>query len=331
MDGHRFTTVGEIAPRASRSVRTRPSTRLPDTPIALPDGRIRRKVRAVVTVVRYALRVGVVLACLSGVGAGVAAPARAAAAGFATELSGLPTEFTAGDGVETVSAVVSRRDGGCVKVRWSMVLTVQGLRLDQVRMDRVEETGLFPLEIRTEGSTARLTDRQLDPGTLCPGRTVTARYRVAFAEDVTRGSVTLAAEAYDPQSRLLARQAATREVIGAGADATPPGAVPTPDEPSADPTDEPLEPAGVDEEAEPSEEVVAEVPPAAGGRPVSSSGGFGVVQAAFLLGALLLSLGVGLLLRLRHLTRTADDGGPGPGLDFERAVPPQRGWGLLRR
>ncbi|MFF3852812.1 hypothetical protein [Micromonospora sp. NPDC002575] len=283
-----------------------------------------------VTVVRYALRVGVVLACLSGAGVGVAAPARAAAAGFATELSGLPTEFTAGDGVQTVSAVVSRRDGGCVKVRWSMVLTVQGLRLDQVKMDRIEETGLFPLEIRTQGSTARLTDRQLDPGTLCPGRTVTARYRVAFAEDVTRGRVTLAAEAYDAQSRLLARQAATREVIGTQVEAAPTSAAPTV-EPSADPTDEPLEPAGVDEEAEPSEEA-AEVPPAAsGGRPVSSSGGFGVVQAAFLLGALLLSLGVGLLLRLRHLTKTPDDGEPAVGLDFERAVPPQRGWGLLRR
>ncbi|MFI6164804.1 hypothetical protein ACVMYR_32575 [Micromonospora sp. PTRAS2] len=283
-----------------------------------------------VTVVRYALRVGVVLACLSGAGVGVAAPARAAAAGFATELSGLPTEFTAGDGVQTVSAVVSRRDGGCVKVRWSMVLTVQGLRLDQVKMDRIEETGLFPLEIRTQGSTARLTDRQLDPGTLCPGRTVTARYRVAFAEDVSRGRVTLAAEAYDAQSRLLARQAATREVIGTEVEATP-TAAPT-DESSADPTDEPLEPAGVDDEVEPSEEVVAEVPPAAsGGRPVSSSGGFGVVQAAFLLGALLLSLGVGLLLRLRQLTKTAEAGEPAVGLDFERAAPPQRGWGLLRR
>ena len=73
-------------------------------------------------------------------------------------------------------------------------------------MDRVEETGSFPLEIRAEGDVARLTDRQLDPGTLCPGRTVTARYRVAFAEDVTRGRITLAAEAYDANLRLLARQ-----------------------------------------------------------------------------------------------------------------------------
>lgn len=109
----------------------------------------------------YALRTGVVLACLSGMALGPAAPARAA---FATELSGLPDEFTAGDRVATVSAVVSRTDPGrCVKVRWSMVLTVRGIRLDQVKVDRVEETGSFPLEIRTDGDVARLTDRQLDP------------------------------------------------------------------------------------------------------------------------------------------------------------------------
>ncbi|MCM0678706.1 hypothetical protein NCC78_29130, partial [Micromonospora phytophila] len=248
------------------------------------------------TVWRYAVRAGVVLACLTGVGLAAATPARAA---FATELSGLPAEFTAGDQVETVSAVVSRDDGGCVKVRWSMVLRVQGIRLDQVKMDRVEETGSFPLEIRTEGDVARLTDRQLDPGTLCRDRTVTARYRVAFDEDVTRGRVTLEAEAYDASLRLLSRQTATRSVVGSGATATPGGA-PEPSGTAVEPTEPAVEET---EEAAPTDEPVAEVPPAAGaGRPVARSGGFGIVQAAFLLGGLLLSLGVGLLLRLRHLT-----------------------------
>lgn len=253
---------------------------------------------------RYALRVGLVLTCLSAAGFGVAGPARAAAA-FATELSGLPDEFTAGDRVETLSAVVSRSDGGgCVKVRWSMVLSVRGMRLDQVKMDRVEESGEFPLEIRTEGDVARLTDRQLDPGTLCPGRTVTARYRVAFAEDVTEGRVSFAAEAYDQDLRLLARQTATREVVGPGAATTDP---PTPAETSAAPVDPtPTEPAADDTgEASPSDEAVAELPPAGvAGRPVARSGGFGVVQAAFLLGGLLLFLGAGLLLRLRQLMRS---------------------------
>ncbi|MEV0431235.1 hypothetical protein [Micromonospora sp. NPDC050495] len=268
---------------------------------------------------RYALRVGVVLTCLSGAGVGAAVPARAAAA-FSTELSGLPAEFTAGDEVRTLAAVVSRSDGGgCVKVRWSMLLRVQGLRLDQVRVDRVEDTGSFPLEVRTEGDVARLTDRDLDPGLLCPGRTVTARYRVAFAGDVDRGRVSFAAEAYDQQLRLLARQTASRQVVGRAAPAEPSrSAKPTPSatEPTDPATEAPAteEPAG---EVPPSEEAVAEPPvPGAAGRPIAASGGFGVTQAAFLLGGLLLFLGAGLLLRMRRLLRPAGEQAMAPGAAF---------------
>ncbi|WP_260428635.1 hypothetical protein [Micromonospora globispora] len=273
---------------------------------------------------RYALRIGVVLSCLSGAGLGAAVPARAAA-GFATELSGLPDEFTAGDRVETLSAVVSRSDGGgCVKVRWSMLLGVQGLRLDQVKIDRVEESGSFPLEIRAEGDVARLTDRELDPGTLCPGRTVTARYRVAFADDVVRGRVSFAAEAYDEDLRLLARQTATRQVVGEKAEATPSAATPEPSESSAEPTAPATEPSDA-AEATPSDEAVVELPPpGAAGRPVAQAGSFGVVQAAFLLGGLLLFLGAGLLVRLRHLLRPVKGAGDDPGLAFERPGPRQR-------
>ncbi|TDC72286.1 hypothetical protein E1193_28080 [Micromonospora sp. KC606] len=250
------------------------------------------------------MRVGVVLACLSGTVLAAPQPS-SAAAGFATVMSGLPDEFVADGEVRTLTAVVSRNDGGgCVKVRWSMVLTVDGLRLNQVKMDRVEEDGSFPVDIRTEGSVARLTDRQLDPGVLCANQTVTARYRVAFDESVSQGRVTLAAEAYDPNLRLLARQSASRNVIGPGFGV--PTTVPTPSE-SAE-TVEPTESAvAVEPTEEATEPAVAQVPPATG-RPTSGTqaGGFGVVQAAFLLGALLLFLGVGLLLRLRQLTRTAD-------------------------
>lgn len=256
-----------------------------------------------VTVWRYALRAGVVLACLSGVELAVAAPAQAA---FTTEMSGLPGRFTAGEQVRTISAVVSQTDrrARCGKVRWSMVLSVQGLRLDQVKMDRVEENGDFPLEIRTEGDVARLTDRQLDPGTLCPGRTVTARYRVAFAEDVTQGRITLAAEAYDANLRLLARQTATRTVVGLGG---VPTGTPKPTKTPPEPTESASAPAEDENAAteEPVEEYPADAAPPAASRPVSQSGAFGVVQAAFLLGGLLLFLGVGLLLRLRQLTRAA--------------------------
>ena len=260
---------------------------------------------------RGTLRIGVVLACLGGVDVAMAAPAHAA---FATELSGLPQQFTAGGRASTVSAVVSRDDrGGCLKVRWSMVLAVQGLRLDQVRVDRIEEAGSFPVEIRVDGDVARLTDRQLDPGTLCPGRTVTAQYRIGFAADVEQGRVSLAAEAYDRNLRLLSRQTATREVIGRAAVAPPTTAAPTPSSvPTVDPADEPAEVPTVDpadEETDTADEADAGVvtdPPAAGaaGNRVSQSGtGIGLTEAAFLLGGLLLFLGVGLLMRLRQLTR----------------------------
>ncbi len=251
---------------------------------------------------RHALRIGLVLTFVAGTGYGGALPARAAAA-FSTELSGLPDEFTAGNRVETLSAVVSRSDGGgCVKVRWSMLVRVQGLRLDQLKVDRVEDSGSFPLEIRTEGDTARLTDRQLDPGVLCPGRTVTARYRVAFAEDVARGRVSFAAEAYDPQLRLLARRTATRQVVGEAAEPTPKPS-PTSAEPTEAPSEEPADDPVTDE---PTDAAVVEPPPGGvAGRPVADSGGFGLVQAAFLLGGLLLFLGAGLLLRMRRLLRPA--------------------------
>ncbi|MFG2059842.1 hypothetical protein ACGFIK_00300 [Micromonospora sp. NPDC048871] len=261
---------------------------------------------------RSTLRIGVVLACLTGVDVAMAAPAHAA---FATELSGLPRQFTAGGQAATVSAVVSRDDpGGCLKVRWSLLLAVQGMRLDQVRVDRIEETGSFPVQVRIDGDVARLTDRQLDPGTLCPGRTVTAQYRIGFAADVGQGRVSLAAEAYDRNLRLLSRQTATREVIGRGAATPPTTAAPTPSSvPTVDPTEEPIEVPTIDptdEETEVDDQgdvaPPADDPPAAGaaGNQVSQSGtGIGLTEAAFLLGGLLLFLGVGLLMRLRQLTR----------------------------
>lgn len=70
-------------------------------------------------------------------------------------------------------------------------------------------------------------------------------------------------------------------------------------------------------------EYPADAAPPAANRPVSQSGAFGVVQLAFLLGGLLLFLGMGLLLRLRHLTRA----GAGAGDADETDEPPvDRRW-----
>lgn len=262
-------------------------------------------------------RPGVRLATALGAFAGgllLAAPPAVAAGGFTAALTELPARFTAGPDATTVTAVVSTDTGGdCLKVRWSMVLRVQGLRLDQIRVERVEEDGSFPLEVRADGNAARLTDAKLDPGTLCRDRTVTAHYRFAFADDVGDGRISLQVEAYDANLRLLARTAATREVVGGRAAVAPssdPGSSAAADEASVAPIDEPTEaPVG-----DPSAEAATGAPPTAvaqvpaggaggAGRPsrASVATGIGPVQAAFLLGGLLLFLGVGLLLRLRHL------------------------------
>jgi hypothetical protein len=264
--------------------------------------------KAVMRVRRYVARLSVVLICLTGSAMLAVAPA-AAAPGFAAQFSDLPQRFTAGAGAATVSAVASRTaDGDCVKVRWSLVLRLGDIRLDQVRVDRVEEGGSFPVEVRTQNGVTRLTDTQLDPGSLCRDRTVTARYQIAFGADVADGRITLTTEAFDANQRLLASRSATTSVVGGrGRPATPAttAAKPTPTPAATEPTVPADEPAVTDLS-------VTESPAVAGagagtGRAdrASAGGGLGIVQAGFLLGALLLFLGVGLLLRLRILVRTA--------------------------
>lgn len=280
------------------------------------------------TVQRFIGRLGVVLAWVTGVSviATTGTPATAAP-GFVTRLD-LPGQFTPGGDPATILAVVATSDrGDCRKVRWSLVLRVAGLRLDQVRVDRVEETGSFPVQVRAEGDAARLTDTELDPGELCRDRTVTARYQLAFAAEAA-GRVTLTAEAYDAQSRLLASGAATRAVAGTGAAPAPSVTEPAdPASASPDPV-ESTDPVGESQVDQPPAEVIpvptdepVVVSGAGGARPdpAASSGPLGMVQVGFLTGALLLFLGVGLLMRVRQrllgaLNRGADRD-PDPGTE----------------
>lgn len=262
---------------------------------------------------RFPARLGAFLTCVNVLALTAAAPA-AAAPGFTARFAELPDAFASGASPATVSVVVARSAGrDCLKVRWSMVLQVQELRIDQVRVERIEENGSFPVDIRADGATARVTDVQLDPGTLCRDRTVTARYAISFAEAVTKGQVSLAAEAYDANLRLLARETATRQVIG---DPVPSSPAPTEPQPTDAPSDPgPSGPAGADPSAG-----------AAGGDGGNPGGGAGTGQAldpaadnrdtglpliGFLIGAVLVFFGAGLLVRagwrLRRSRATAPD------------------------
>ncbi len=250
-----------------------------------------------VSVPRTAARL-LLAALLGAVPAAVPAPGTAeAAAGFDVQITELPGQFVAGEGASTVTVVASTDVGPrCQKVRWSLILRVDGISLDQVRVDRVEDSGSFPLAIQADGDTARLTDRDLDPGELCPDRTVTARYRLGFDEEVTDGEVTLQAGAFSRLGRLLEESSVTREVVADGASPAP----------SESPAPEESESAGVDEDdtVSPTDEPgpsppgdVAAVPAAGSGRSTSLLG------VGLIVGAVLIFLGVGILLRMRLRNR----------------------------
>lgn len=266
----------------------------------------------VVTVLRFAIRLGAVLVCATGWAALPPAPA-SAAPGFNTEITQLPGRFVAGRGAETVTAVVSTSlNGNCQKVRWSLVLRLQGVRPNQIEVDRVEN-GSFPVEVRAEGNGARLTDRQLDPGSLCRGRTVTAQYRIAVDDAASNGRITLSVEALDAGGRLLDRGSATRDVTGSARDRR---RTPTPKPSRSSPTPATPTESVETEPAEDESPVLAEVPSDGEGGGADSAtdrsnaaakgNGIGLTQVGFIGGGVLLFLGVGLLFRLRSRDRAAD-------------------------
>ena len=161
---------------------------------------------------RLTTRLCAVLVCVATFGLVTGSPA-AAAQGVTVQITELRDQLAAGS--TTITVVASKGSGAdCLKVRWSLVLRAQGVQLSQVRVGRFEDTGLFPVDIRSDGDAARLTDVAPDPGTLCRDRTVTARYQLVLADNVTAGRMQITAEAYDVNLQLLERASATRAVFG---------------------------------------------------------------------------------------------------------------------
>jgi hypothetical protein len=255
-------------------------------------------------------------------------PAAAVVDGFNVKIVQLPGEFDAGANAGTVLAVVSAdQDKRCQKVRWSMVLHLDGVDLDQVRVNRVEADASFAVRVQeVDDETARLTDVQFDPGVLCAGRTVTARYDVAFTGDAD-GDVTFEAQALDAGTRLLQSASATSRVVNAGA----PAAKPKPTESKAEeatPTPEPAESAaagddptaglpgddataglpGDDAQSEAAAAPDETTPNDLSANPASKADNIpSLLGPGLIIGAILVFLGVGLLLRLRMRNKDPKD------------------------
>ena len=234
----------------------------------------------------------------------IPSPANAAVAGFQVKLSA-PGNFEAGANAKTIEAVVStdtvRR---CQKVRWSMVLRVaDGLTFDDMKVTRIEDSGEFPLQSQVNGDTARLTDADFDPGQLCRGSTVTARYDVSFDDGAPSGRVSYEVQALNTNNTVLSQAGATSEVEGTAAASPSPSetetTTPSPTESddasgagaSDTTTDEPTEAA-----ATPTTAVTADAAAARGNVP-------SLLGPGLIVGALFVFIGVGILLRLRTRTK----------------------------
>lgn len=219
-------------------------------------------------------------------------PARAEVPGVELKLTKVPAEVEAGEDPEIVEVVVSTDNRGrCQKVRFSLVVGVEGTDPEKVRVNRVEGDDAFPTQAREEGGRTRITDNQVDPGTLCRGRTVTGRYLVSVAGGAADGKITFDAEAFSAGGTLLEKASGSSDVKGSSA--APPSEKPS-EEPSGEPSEEPSEPA-------------AALPPppdsdsrlAAGQDSTPSLLGPGLI-----VGAVLVLVGVGLLLRVRLRNRS---------------------------
>jgi hypothetical protein len=234
-----------------------------------------------------------VTAALALVAASMAwgAPAHADVPGFAVKVGQAPATFTTGKGARPLTAVVStQRDlRRCLKVRWTLIVRAQGVSLDQIRVNRVEEGGSFAVQARVVGDAARITDSRPDPGELCKGRTVTGRWDVSFTGP-DNGSVTFEARAVEG-ARVLSSASTTSRVVSPVAAKRSPS-------PSASPS-----PSVVEEATEEAEQPQATETSAEAAALNPASGTPSVLGPGLIVGAVLVFLGVALLLRIRSRNR----------------------------
>jgi hypothetical protein len=245
---------------------------------------------------RVSARVTTGLALVAAVLAFFATPA-SAADGFQVTMGQTPATFTIGKQARTVTAsVATDRQRRCFKVRWALVITTDGVSLNQVRVNRVENGQSFRVRVQLGADAARITDAQADPGQLCRNQTDSAQWDISFTGP-DEGRVTFAAHALDLTGRELASAESSSRVVTAVADkpSATPSAKPSPTEAA---TEEPVADGQETTPAARASTTSAALTPT-GGTP-------SVLGPGLIIGAVLVFLGVALLLRIRSRNRKGD-------------------------
>ena len=227
-----------------------------------------------------------------------ASPARADVDGFAVDINQAPTTFIIGKNPLVLTAAVSTDvDGGCRKIRWALDIRTNGIDLDQIRVNRVENDQSFPVRAQADGDTARLVDVRFDPGQLCEDQNVSGRWDIAFIGPDS-GGVEFEVHAFDAAGRQLSSAETRSQVL------TPVAATPI-EKPSPSPSPTPTK---EDEEdiatEEPADDDIAAADSAADSAALKrTSGTPSVLGPGLIVGAVLVFLGVSRLLRIRNRNR----------------------------
>ncbi|MFC7274622.1 hypothetical protein ACFQS1_11570 [Paractinoplanes rhizophilus] len=236
-----------------------------------------------------AARQALVAASLTCVLAGWTAPAWADVDGFRVTIGQAPGTITIGKQARTLTAVVAtERERRCFRVRWTLVIKTQGISLDQIRVNRIENGRSFPVRAQLRDDEARVVDARADPGQLCRNRKVTGRWDISFVGP-DDGRVTFEAQALDGGRKLSSAEASSRVVTAVAAKPSAgPSAAPSPDEEQE---------AVADDRAAPADDATS----AAALNP--ASGTPSALGPGLIIGAVLVFLGVALLLRIRTRNR----------------------------
>jgi len=245
---------------------------------------------------RVSARITTGLALVAAVLAFFATPALAAVDGFRVTIGQSPATFTIGQQARTVTAAVATdRQRRCFKVRWSLVITTDGVSLDQVRVNRVENGQTFRVRVQLGADAARITDAQADPGQLCRNQSDSARWDISFTGP-DNGRVTFAAHALDLTGRELASAETNSRVVTAVAA-----------KPSASPSAKPSATEAATEEPVADDQATPAGKATTSSAALTPTGGTpSVLGPGLIIGAVLVFLGVALLLRIRTRNRKGD-------------------------
>lgn len=166
---------------------------------------------------RSAARLATVCALLGGLMAVGAAPALAEDDSVRVRSA---STFATGGSPGAVSIEVRKRSDGCVLLRTSLTLRLDGVTADQVNVQVAAGGQWWPVPV--SGGNGAVSTARTSPvkPSLCEGKSITVKYRVTFLPGSPAGRLTVVGEATNARDRSLGRGADSSRVV-AGRNAAP--------------------------------------------------------------------------------------------------------------